>query len=505
MEGKMRSNKPVVFIAFLIVFLLASMHTNLDELNPKVFASGRLTEQKDGTGPFISGKTLAINTDYDWSKNNTAQTPILIDQGHANYYTLGDGDTWSYYAFMSALEAEGYEVESTTSPVITLEELSAFSAFIIPLAQNSPTAEEIQAMQQYVEDGGALFLIADWGGTFSDPSQALANVFGVTLDANTVTDPSDYIGDNDFWVTYDIANFSSHILMAGLNLLQTYASTGMLPGTGTPLITTDSDATPPDRAIAVALNYGSGRVVVVGDSNYFSETTEYPGTGLYVADNKDFAVNIVNWLTKTSIPQPPDPEVAFFDDGENGTTNWVAASPWSLVIVDTNMRFSTPSIINHAWTDSPEEDYSNNTDSSLTSISIDVSTLSNPTLSFLTRYDFEPGSDYGYVEVSTDDGATWLNVATYTGTNAEWTLELVGLRNFEGVTNLKLRFRLVSNADIAHDGWYIDDVKISSGAFDLDHGILIPLILNQSTSMQIRSDINETAIEVINPMFTDEP
>jgi hypothetical protein len=48
-------------------------------------------------------------------------------------------------------------------------------------------------------------------------------------------------------------------------------------------------------------------------------------------------------------------------------------------------------------------------------------------------------------------------------------------------------------------------VKISSGAFDLDHGILIPLILNQSTSMQIRSDINETAIEVINPMFTDEP
>lgn len=412
-----------------------------------------------------------------FGESGTCEKPILIDQGHGNYYSLGNGDEWSYFGFVSALQDAGYEVESTTSNPITYDELANYSSYVIPLAGISPTGEENQAMQEYVENGGSLFLIADWGGIYSDPSQTLANVFGVTLDANTVTDPNDFIGGNDFWVTYDNANFSSHILMDGLNQLQTYASTAMFPGTASPLIITDPDASPPNRAIAVALGYGAGRVVIVGDSNYFSDANStYPGTGLNVDDNKQFAVNTLNWLSRRASSQPPNAVVAFYDDGESGTSNWTYTSPWALVEVVSASYYPANGMINRAWTDSPDGEYANNVDTSLTSISIDTSALTNPTLSFLTSYDFEAGADYGYVEVSIDGGGTWTNVATYTGTNSQWTTEVVGLSNFAGSTNMMLRFRLVTNNSITHDGWYIDNVRIAEGSLSFSERTYLPII-----------------------------
>ncbi|MBN2391400.1 MAG: hypothetical protein JXR84_11785 [Anaerolineae bacterium] len=241
---------------------------------------------------------------------------ILIDQGHDNYYPLtGSGDV--YTGFAAALAAAGYDIDSATSSLITYDDLAPYAAYIIPLAGVPPTTQEIQAMQQYIQNGGGLFLIADHSGTYSEPSQALANVFGVTLDANVVTDPDDYIEESDYWVTYDNANFSSHIVMQALDILQTYASTSMEPGTASPLITTDADADPPNRAIAVALNFGAGRVVILGDSNYFDD--EF---GLNVGDNKQFGINITNWLARKSSNPPSDL------DGD-GLLNGIETGGWT--------------------------------------------------------------------------------------------------------------------------------------------------------------------------------
>ncbi|KAA3658925.1 MAG: hypothetical protein DWQ04_23640, partial [Chloroflexi bacterium] len=428
----------------------------------------------------------------------TCEKPLLIDQGHNNWYSLASGDEWSYSGFASALSTDGYDIEETTSFPITYEELSSHAAYIIPLAQISPTSQEIQAMQQYVADGGGLLLIADWGGTFSDPSQSLANVFGVNLDANIVYDYDDYVGGQYYWVTYDNGNFSSHTIMSGLNRVQSYASTAMLPGSASPLIVTDYDASPPNRAVAVSLHYGQGRVVILGDSNYhFDENNSYPNTGLNIDDNEQFAINIVDWLVGKSITQAPQANVAFFDDGESGGANWVYDSSWSLVNVD-SFNLNQLNNINHAWTDSPIGNYSNNSNVSLTSISIDASTLSNPYLSFLTQYDFEAGNDYGYVEVSKDDGSTWVNVATFTGTNMDWHLEQVGLSNFARTDNLQIRFRLFSNGSIVNDGWYIDNVKIFEVPLNLSQHIYLPMIGN---SVGVTNNWTITRIERPNDYF----
>lgn len=86
------------------------------------------------------------------------------------------------------------------------------------------------------------------------------------------------------------------------------------------------------------------------------------------------------------------------------------------------------------------------------------------TLSFTTTQDTEEAFDYAYVDISTDGGTNFVNVATYTG-------RFTGTRNidltpFTG-NSVKIRFRFTS--DLANDqavvGWYVEDIRLSSDNF----------------------------------------
>jgi hypothetical protein len=78
---------------------------------------------------------------------------------------------------------------------------------------------------------------------------------------------------------------------------------------------------------------------------------------------------------------------------------------------------------------------------------------------FWHRYDIENYFDYGRVEVSTDNGATWQSLAAYTGANTTWSRAVIDLSAYRGQT-IRLRFRLTTNAYLTRDGWYIDDVTV---------------------------------------------
>ena len=111
---------------------------------------------------------------------------------------------------------------------------------------------------------------------------------------------------------------------------------------------------------------------------------------------------------------------------------------------------------------------------------VDLSDLSSATLRFWTWFDIERWYDYGYVEVSTDGGATWkilpgrhttednpLRQAYgpgYTGksgggTESEWVEESIDLTPFAGQRVL-LRFEYVTDAGVNASGWAIDDISI---------------------------------------------
>ena len=160
----------------------------------------------------------------------------------------------------------------------------------------------------------------------------------------------------------------------------------------------------------------------------------------------------------------------FADDFESELGNWTAEAPWG----ETTAFYASPA---HSATDSPSTLYGTSVDASLTmGSSVDLLSATRPVLRFYHRYQIEDGYDFGYVEVSIDDGSTWsAPVATYTGARSQWVREQIDLSNFAGYSQVRVRFRLVSDGTVNQDGWYIDDVVIADGPepVDLDTPLLI--------------------------------
>lgn len=106
----------------------------------------------------------------------------------------------------------------------------------------------------------------------------------------------------------------------------------------------------------------------------------------------------------------------------------------------------------------------NNLDVTLTTKSaVNVSTGSD--LTFRTWYDIETGYDYGFVDVSTDGGATWDNLEAFTGTDTDhWTdVRTYDLSAYEG-ENILIRFEYFTDGGVANLGWEVTDIKVGGTA-----------------------------------------
>ena len=146
----------------------------------------------------------------------------------------------------------------------------------------------------------------------------------------------------------------------------------------------------------------------------------------------------------------------FSDDFESGLANWTADAPWG----ETTAFYASPV---YSATDSPSTFYGASVDASLSlGSSIDLAAATAPVLRFKHRHQLEDGHDFGYVETSTDGGASWsAPVATYTGGLGTWSREQVDLSVLAGYNDVRVRFRIVADGTVQQDGWYIDDVLIA--------------------------------------------
>ncbi len=143
----------------------------------------------------------------------------------------------------------------------------------------------------------------------------------------------------------------------------------------------------------------------------------------------------------------------FFDDFESGLAMWTGA--WGT----TTSESYSPST---SMTDSPGGDYGNSVNTTIAlQSSVDLSEATTGLLSFWHKYDTESGYDYCYVEVSTNGGSSWIEVASYDGYLGDWTEVQIDLASYVGTSTFKVRFRLDSDGYITEDGWYVDDVAIS--------------------------------------------
>jgi hypothetical protein len=161
--------------------------------------------------------------------------------------------------------------------------------------------------------------------------------------------------------------------------------------------------------------------------------------------------------------------IEFTDDFESGTGKWTTTNNWGLSTV----KAYSPT---HSMSESPTGNYTNNQTSYCTMTNgIDLSSKMSAELSFWAQFKIEAAFDYMYLDVSNDNFSTFTNLAIFDGEVTTWTQYTYSLGGFvgPGFTNVKVRFRFISDQGFVMDGWYMDDVLLTSSDEDMSP----PLIL----------------------------
>lgn len=137
----------------------------------------------------------------------------------------------------------------------------------------------------------------------------------------------------------------------------------------------------------------------------------------------------------------------------NTLSPWTATGSWGLA---SNSGTGGTTVL----TDSPTGNYGSNVNTTLTlNNSFVVPAVNGVSLKLNIKYDFETNYDYGRVEISSNGGGTWTELAKYTGTVSSFTDLSIPLDAYKG-QSVKIRFRLTSDSYVTGDGWYIKSVSI---------------------------------------------
>jgi hypothetical protein len=170
------------------------------------------------------------------------------------------------------------------------------------------------------------------------------------------------------------------------------------------------------------------------------------------------------------------PLFIFEDLSNNPTTYWtITKTPASSPQWDSTYKsfYSAP----NSYTDSKNDNYVSNATVTMTLTNpINLTGYPNPRLRFQTRFDIESDWDYGQVQVSTNNGTTWIALAgqytepgvgsfqppgepVYDGSQSSWVKEEISLANYIS-SQFKIRFRLRTDGGTNRDGWYVDDIGV---------------------------------------------
>jgi hypothetical protein len=110
-----------------------------------------------------------------------------------------------------------------------------------------------------------------------------------------------------------------------------------------------------------------------------------------------------------------------------------------------------------SWTDSPGGNYGPSTDSTLWSPSFDLSRYGTATLRFWNRRTLADAGDVAEVWV---DGAGAPVLLQALSGSTGWAEHTIDLTAHAGTSDVRVGFRLVTNASGHADGWYVDDVVV---------------------------------------------
>jgi PKD repeat protein len=238
----------------------------------------------------------------------TSQVVSEIDPEMDNVIAFdisNEQDTSDFTSFISDLEALGYTVvtiDITIDGIPDNVEKLIISSISGNLAISEPYSEsEAIMLEEWVYDGGELMVLAEWGPSYTQYTEEISEEFGVTQNSDVVMDTNDYDTLNS-WIIYEDYNLEkTHQIFYDVTSIEFLASCSLDTKDGV-IIRTDDDGTasPSDTAVAIAKEWGSGRVAIFGDYNWIAEF----GNGYNTLDNSKMAINTILWLNGIIMPPP---------------------------------------------------------------------------------------------------------------------------------------------------------------------------------------------------------
>ncbi|MFN2481081.1 MAG: DUF4350 domain-containing protein [Pyrinomonadaceae bacterium] len=255
---------------------------------------------------------------------------VLFDEAHNNFHTAGG----RYKPFADLITSDGYAV-TPNRVKFTRDALKGFNILVISNALGAPqmgtpeasnpafTDEECDAVRDWVRGGGSLLLIADHA-PMGAANQRLGERFGVEMSKMYTIDQANSPKDsnNPGFIVYTrergladhpitngrdpservgrVITFTGQSLKgpAGSVAFIQLADTALdaMPGGGQPV-------TAEGRAQGLALKFGKGRVVVMGEAAMLSAQLAGPnkmpfGMNRPGIDNRQLALNLMHWLSK---------------------------------------------------------------------------------------------------------------------------------------------------------------------------------------------------------------
>jgi uncharacterized membrane protein len=221
----------------------------------------------------------------------SATKNILWDTTHGVY--LNYEPSGRYKGLVTLLNGKGYTVTTINNGILN-NNLNQYGILVVNLgsAWNSQyTAAEVQAIKNFVQNGGGLLIMGDNTGTPNGNINPVSQAFGTTVGVSQLA-TDDYITD-----------FASHVLFNGVQTFY-YRAGGEINS-----IAPSSNEIAWDSANKGVLSVkgGNGKVVITGDINFAED--DYRGQ----YNNQRLTENIFDWL----VPMPST--IVSIDDAVAGT------------------------------------------------------------------------------------------------------------------------------------------------------------------------------------------
>ena len=204
------------------------------------------------------------------------------------------------------------------------------------------------------------------------------------------------------------------------------------------------------------------------------------------------------------------------DDSDNYVNHWHDDSEWS----NTYEEYFSPQT---SITDSPYSNYSNNSEEIIQLIDpINLSGFVYAEINFDAKWNIESGYDYVQLEISNDNGNSWipqcgkytrkgiethdfaLDEPLYDGNQPQWINETVSLTDYLN-EDIFIRFKLYTDGGLRRDGFYFDNFKIKGVSENLGISEIEQVIFDiypnpTGNYINIRSEVKINKLEIFDLM-----